>query len=234
LQDAMVEVARFLLNKNHHLVYGGDLNYGGGFNFTELLFQLAMTYGGSDIRVTNYSVFPLFVKITKTREADVKRVAKIVRIASSRKYNEWMTKRYETMTASERGYIDSLMNEQTDEFKKIWSENLTHMRTEMTKVIDARIVIGGKLNSYKGRMPGVVEETLMAIENNTTVFLDGRMGGAAQFLIQSIKDKSLSEKYGNEFAGLQKIKSEYLTENSIVIRGKTKLPELERFFTHFL
>jgi hypothetical protein len=39
-----------------------------------------------------------------------------------------------------------------------WVSGLTAMRDLMTKMSDARRVLGGKVSDFKGKMPGVAEE----------------------------------------------------------------------------
>lgn len=56
---------------------------------------------------------------------------------------------------------------------------LTGLREHMTEQTDARVVIGGKRANYEGRMPGVVEETILSIRANMPIFVAGGFGGAA-------------------------------------------------------
>jgi hypothetical protein len=49
----------------------------------------------------------------------------------------------------------------------------------MARVIDGRVALGGQRDNYKGRMPGVIEETLYAIRDRKPVFIAGGFGGAA-------------------------------------------------------
>ena len=45
----------------------------------------------------------------------------------------------------------------------------------------ARIVVGGRLIGYSGRMPGIIEEFKIAIEAGHPVYLVGGFGGAARY-----------------------------------------------------
>jgi hypothetical protein len=59
----------------------------------------------------------------------------------------------------------------------VWSRCLTEMRKNSIASSHARICAGGKLSGYKGKMPGVLEEILIAIEKNKPVYLIGAFGG---------------------------------------------------------
>jgi hypothetical protein len=56
---------------------------------------------------------------------------------------------------------------------------LTGLRSYMTANTDGRVVLGGARSGYQGRMPGVIEETIMSIQAGKPVFIAGGFGGAA-------------------------------------------------------
>ena len=55
---------------------------------------------------------------------------------------------------------------------------LTAMRRYLEQRADARLAIGGKRGGFEGRMPGLVEELLLAVEHGTPLYLAGGFGGA--------------------------------------------------------
>jgi len=228
LQDTLVEVARALLVNGYTLVFGGDLNYHGHFNFTELLLQLAQTFGGVQDRIKNYSAFPLHVKISAKREAEVMRVAQIIRITPEG-YAQWHGKRYEELTVSERNTIDEIFECSKAEHQAIWAASLTDMRKRMTNDIQCRIITGGRLTGFKGRMPGVIEEAMLCIRNDVTVFIDGRFGGAAQEMVKGALAR-ISSPLGFDFTQLVDSKVTLLSKDVIVVRGKESFPDLEKYF----
>lgn len=59
----------------------------------------------------------------------------------------------------------------------IWSRCLTEMRKESIASSTTRICAGGKLKGYEGKMPGVLEEILLAINEDKPMFLIGAFGG---------------------------------------------------------
>ena len=67
-----------------------------------------------------------------------------------------------------------------------WSESLTEMRDEIVKASNARILAGGKLCGYKGKMPGVLEEFWLSYKNNKPVYLMGGFGGCVHEICQLI------------------------------------------------
>ena len=50
---------------------------------------------------------------------------------------------------------------------------------------------GGRLSGYKGCMPGVVEEILIAIDQSKPIFLLGGFGGATAAVCECIANKGL-------------------------------------------
>src|SRR4030095_4437171 len=68
LQDAMVEISRYLLIHGATLIYGGDLRNGG---YTYLFAELARQYGSKEnydkYRFLNYSVLPIHKKLTEPK-----------------------------------------------------------------------------------------------------------------------------------------------------------------------
>lgn len=215
LQNNMVEIARYLLHKGFTLAYGGDLNYESHFNFVEILFQLGMTYGGNpNQRIINYSAFPLYTKISKNREAEISKMAKIKRINPSSEYDNWLNVRYETANSEQRKYLDWIFDCTDDKAKEIWTKSLTKMRQAMTNEISARIVVGGKTKNYLGKMPGIEEEAILCVENDVTVYVNETFGGAsAEFL----KKESVKGRFLN------------LNEKIRFYPGKERFLELEGF-----
>lgn len=65
------------------------------------------------------------------------------------------------------------------EYLYLRSRGLTHLRRELEEHCQARVAVGGKLRNYQGRLPGIVEEALFALEAGHALYLAGLMGGAA-------------------------------------------------------
>lgn len=177
LQNAMAEIALRLLSSGRSLAYGGDLRPHG---FTDLLFELITRYQdhphhNGRITVTNYLAWPLHIQLTKeelsTFPAVDEKSMRLIFLA-----------RNGTKLAREERFKLSAHEPDKDE----WTEGLTTMRAVMRKETQARIVLGGKVKGYKGRMPGIAEETLLSLQARQPVFLLGGFGGCARDIAESV------------------------------------------------
>jgi hypothetical protein len=78
-----------------------------------------------------------------------------------------------------------------------WARGLTLMRERQTAEVAARVVVGGRLGpageGYRGRMPGVLEEALLAIRAERPVYLVGAFGGCAHLVIDALERVSRQE-----------------------------------------
>ncbi|MDE5553275.1 MAG: TIR domain-containing protein, partial [Malacoplasma sp.] len=63
---------------------------------------------------------------------------------------------------------------------------LTALRERVNFDSSVRISIGGKIEGYSGKLPGVIEESLIAIRMNKPLFILGAYGGAAELLAKCI------------------------------------------------
>ena len=67
-----------------------------------------------------------------------------------------------------------------------WTEGLTRMREVMRAETDARVVLGGRVEGYKGRMPGIAEEALLSLQSGQAVFLVGGFGGCTRDIAETL------------------------------------------------
>lgn len=171
LEDAMAEVARYLLAMGARLMYGGDLRPRG---FTELLVELVARHrrdadlGDERVGVTNFLPWPVHVswapeQVTKLSDA-VNGMAELI----------YLTVDGKVIPPDERQH--SLHRPASEDE---WAQGLTAMRDVVTKKSDARVVLGGKVEGYKGRMPGVAEEALGSLRAGQSLFVLGGFGGCA-------------------------------------------------------
>ena len=177
LRDAMAEIALHVLSSGRSLAYGGDLRQHG---FTELLFELLGRYKNhprhrSQIVVTDYLAWPVHIRMTSNElaafSAEHEVAARLVFLA-----------RDGARLAREKR-LEFAAREPDDEE---WAEGLTAMRTVMRREILARIVLGGRVEGYKGAMPGIAEETYLSIQAGQPVFLLGGFGGCARDIAETI------------------------------------------------
>ena len=177
LQDAMAELALSLLSSGTSLAYGGDLRAHG---FADLLFELLMRYQShphhnGKITVTNYLAWPVHIRMA-TNELEAfsfghEGAAHLVFLARD-------GSRLEQQQRLE------LPSHEPDDDE--WTEGLTRMRNVMQRETQARIVLGGRVEGYKGRMPGIAEETLLSLQVQQPVFLLGGFGGCTRDIAETV------------------------------------------------
>lgn len=177
LQDAMAELALSLLSSGTSLVYGGDLRANG---FTELLFELLMRYRdhphhSGKIGVTDYLAWPVHIRMT----AD-----DLVAFSSGHEGAARLVFLARDGSQLEQKQRLAFPSHEPDDDE--WAEGLTRMRVVMRQETQARIVLGGRVEGYKGRMPGIAEETLVSLQAQQPVFLLGGFGGCARDIAETI------------------------------------------------
>lgn len=172
LRDAMAEIARHLLAMGARLVYGGDLRANG---FTELLFELVARYRRDadldDARpaVVNYLAWPIVVSKSAV---ELQGLAKELTGLAELHFLDRQGGELELDRLNDAG--------QPEISDADWADSLTAMRDVLTDASDARVVLGGRVEGYKGRMPGIAEEALTALQAGQPLFLLGGFGGCAR------------------------------------------------------
>jgi hypothetical protein len=64
--------------------------------------------------------------------------------------------------------------------------SLTNLRRYLTAHVDGRILIGGKRNDFGGRVPGLMEEALFALQAEQPLFLAGGFGGVTHEIVRAL------------------------------------------------
>ena len=178
LREALADFAIHLLASGDDLAYGGDLRAHG---FTELLFDLVARYrrlAEVSVRppVTNYLAWPVHISMTAETlsgfEAHIRGSAQLALIGRDGS----------RLTMEER---HSLKRHEPDESE--WAEGLTRMREVMRTETDARVVLGGRVEDYKGRMPGIAEEALLSLQSGQALFLVGGFGGCTRDIAETLE-----------------------------------------------
>jgi len=203
------DLARHLLARTSTLIYGGDLRQDG---FTEfILDEAAILQDRLQIdkqHVENHLAWPLYNSSPEV-------------LAWRAKYNKVMITEEHLIPDDIKESVDkdSFLPPSTSQNKYIWSRCLTEMRNNSIKGSTARICAGGKLSGYKGKMPGVLEEILIAIDMKKPIYLLGAFGGVTGEVCQTITNRKISE---------QLTESWQITHNE----GYQDLQNLARTFTH--
>ncbi len=175
LQDAMVEFARYFLASGATLAYGGDLREGG---FTEILFDLVQTHNKSGKppyeRIVNYLAWPIHLRLSTAHKAELRGVADFRPLDPPAYLN-----------VDKNQFIAPVLTGD----RYIWAHSLTHMREDMNRATDARLLMGGQVIGYKGKYPGLVEEAYLAMRDEKPLFLIGGMGGCTCLVIEALLGK---------------------------------------------
>lgn len=165
LRDAVRHIATQLLAGCNRLSYGGDLRPGG---FTEILGEPLRRYRGTGAGVTNYLAWPVHAGMETGELADGVPSGCLgdVRVTLL------------DLDGAEVHIRDHKRAGRPPTGEE-WSVGLTAMRRVACAGADALVALGGKTDRYKGVMPGVAEEVLLALEARKPVFLLGGFGGCA-------------------------------------------------------
>jgi hypothetical protein len=180
LQELIVELARYLLASKTQLLYGGDIHYGGEYNFAQVMVDLVQTYNEHYAKedteqavVTNYAAYPQYKSITDAVKSELMGAVdfNIVEIDPEDEKNK---------NKSFQAYIGY--------------QSLRAMRERMTDDMHIKIAAGGKLTDFSGLYPGILEEVYLALKaENKPVYLIGAFGGCTAKIIQTLKGESPEE-----------------------------------------
>ncbi|WP_218946401.1 TIR domain-containing protein [Acinetobacter sp. YH12134] len=175
------ELARHLLVRGNSLIYGGDLRPNG---FTEFIVEEASILQNRlpdrKFLVRNHLSWPLWLD-NKTEEWGLNHFKVLEQI------------KYELPDDIQHTVDNSVfLPFQSIENKYIWSRCLTLMREKTVQESEIRICAGGKTTDYKGKMPGVLEEFLIALASNKPIYLIGGLGGIVKDICESIKTQIIS------------------------------------------
>lgn len=183
------DLARHLLIRGATLIYGGDLREDG---FTEFILNEAQVLQArsrsQSINLENYIAWPIYEKDSENEKiwkAKYRPIAKMIEVPPPIDVKDLHDHSFLPPTNTQNRFV--------------WSRCLTEMRYEMIKNCDIRICAGGRHSGYKGRMPGVLEEILIALEMGKPIFLLGGFGGVTATvsrLIQGLEvPKELTEEW---------------------------------------
>jgi hypothetical protein len=178
LRDAMAEIARHLLAMGAQLIYGGDLRAHG---FTDLLFELVTRHrrdadvGDPRTGVLSYLAWPSYagqsLKEVKSLSDELAGIAEF-------RFLDKQGRETSLESISEQRQSGITHDE--------WATALTSMRRRITDASNARIILGGRVKGYKGRMPGVAEEALQSLVDKRPLFLMAGFGGCARDIANDI------------------------------------------------
>lgn len=163
LRMALGEIARAVLLAGGRLVYGGHLDPDG---YTAFLVSEVERFGSRNRALTAYIPWPAHRELPS---AEVRRLVDDISVLGN----------YVFLSADGRPLMDRAEMDPEPDDASLDADALTAARGVMTAAVDARVVVGGATDGFRGSMPGVIEETVLAIRAAVPVFIAGGFGGAA-------------------------------------------------------
>lgn len=185
-KDVFVEFSRYMLACGATLAYGGDFRANG---FTEELFELKATYKGNANKIESYLGWPIRAGIEKLSDEEK------LRYDASAVFHEIpIPDGVDESIKRDEFLVPDKTNPAT---MLIWARSMSKMRREyLAERNDAQIMLGGRMDGYSSKYPGVVEEAYEIMKAEKPLFLIGAFGGATQAVIDAISGgtpKSLTE-----------------------------------------
>ena len=179
LCDLTVELSRHILKAGGKMIYGGDLRKDG---YTKLFRDLSDQYGKYEkekknvFYFTNYLAWPLYNQMSMVDKADY---------LSCRVQFEECHPSAAVPFDLKKEFVPPV----DVSLRYMWATSLTVMRQLAEEQAKARVLVGGKVKGFLGRMAGIVEEFITAKQANHPVYLIGGFGGATKLLSDIIEKK---------------------------------------------
>ena len=162
---ALGEIARAVLVADGRLTYGGHLRDDG---YTLFLVREIERFGRRNRPFTGY------VPYSEHRRMSLEQInERIEDISVLGMYIFLDADGGQIDPAAERPSEPAPVDERTERLA------LSAAREAMSGVIDGRVALGGQRKNFRGRMPGVIEETILAVRAGKPVYIAGGYGGAA-------------------------------------------------------
>lgn len=166
LRMALGEVAQATLIAKGHLSYGGHLRDDG---YTAFLVHECEKFGSRDRPFTGHIPWSVHRRLTVE---EIIRYRKAIGLYGSYVFLDADGQPIDDPTADRDPQPMQVGDREA-------ADSLTAARHHLTATCDARLVVGGQRAGYQGHLPGVVEETILAIRAGQPVFVAGGFGGAA-------------------------------------------------------
>ncbi len=192
LKDAFVEVSRHLLARGATLAYGGAPKR----DFTETLFDLVQIHMDDNElpfeRIRSYFAKPFVGADQDAYRARHFREATMIDVPTPPDVDGFPLLDSEVVSPEDKNRV-----------RYAQARHLTAMRLLMTEQVHCRIVLGGALRGFRGRYPGVVEETLIGLRARQPVYIFGGFGGSGRAVaecLMGMPERELTEGFQYEDA----------------------------------
>lgn len=177
---AIGEIARAVLIGGGRLVYGGRIRPSG---FTQFLMHEVRRYGGEQEALTLCLAAPEHRRLSR---AELDRVDREIgtkgRVICLDESGSPLGNILQDKTVDPDPITDTLL-EQT---------SYRSLRIFLGEITDARVLIGGKLAGFRGDMPGVIEEAIVAVQLGQPLYVSAGYGGAAALVAKTLSIDDLS------------------------------------------
>ena len=174
LHRLIQDISRHLLVRNTKLLFGGDLREKDKSGFTRFILDEAIA-----LRERGIKNFPKIENHVAWSCVDD--TQQLCHLKAD----------YDTVLTLKQYDRPSVSNRLDRQFVQAMA--LSKMRNRLTLRSDVRICAGGKRFGFKGAMPGVLEEVLIALRMNKPLFLLGGFGGVVQDIVDAISRKKSPE-----------------------------------------
>lgn len=182
LHDAIQEFARHILANGGIVAAGSDLRKGG---YTENLVDLVQTYrlAGHEPweRIRSYVSWPIHLEKDSAEWAKLKAHYKLDAVFTR-------TEKPADIVMDANTYFKP----DTLERRYAWARGLTLMREQMDSApeVRARVIIGGRMQGFIGRYPGVLEEAVITLQHGEALYLCGGFGGCTREVVRALKGEN--------------------------------------------
>lgn len=176
---AIGEIARAVLVGGGQLVYGGRVKPSG---FTQYLMNEVRRYGGPR-SLTLCLAAPEHRRLSRDELDTLDR--------------ELGTKGTVVCLDESGQVIERILNTKPADADPITDEaversSYSGLRAYMSGVFDARVLLGGQLDGFKGVMPGIVEEAMTSVKRRQPLFVSSGFGGASAAVARGLGLDDLS------------------------------------------
>lgn len=174
------EIARAVLVGGGSLVYGGRIRPSG---FTQFLMHEVHRYGRSSQALILCLAAPEHQKLSRD---ELHHFDRTFRSKGDIIYLDKDGKIIEDLFSSKPDKPDPI----TDQ--KVKATSYSSLRWFLAKITNARVIVGGQLAGYQGKMPGIIEEAIVSVRSGQPLYVVAGFGGAAALVAQALKINDLS------------------------------------------